>query len=206
MIKRILGYKPLFLLLAISLLGTGCVERSAPEVTYYSLLTSEQLGSAQPVGAYPDLSLGIGPVTIPDSLKRSQVATRQEGNQYTFSEFHRWAGVLENDFSAVLGDNLGDLLGVSKVASFPWMPHFKPSHRVVVEVLRFDGSLDSEAVLSARWAVADAEGKASLAMVKSVYQRPLERADYAALVKAQSELLADLSREIATEISRLAAQ
>jgi uncharacterized lipoprotein YmbA len=191
------------LLLCCVLLLTGCIGRKSPEVTYYSLLTMEQLGEVQAIASHPELRLGVGPITIPDSLKRSQIATRQHGNQYGFDEFNRWAGVLEKDLTSVLGDNLGDLLGVEKVGYFPWMHYFKPTYRVVIDVVRLDGALDGEAVLSARWAVADADGKEFLAGGKSDYRQPLQGTDYAALVKAESLLVAELSNKVAGEINDL---
>lgn len=191
------------LMLLCLLVLSGCLSRSSPTVTYYSLLTMEQLGRAPAISSFPDVNLGIGPITIPDSLKRSQVATRQHGNQYEFDEFNRWAGVLEKDLTAVLGDNLGQLLGINKVGFFPWMPHFKPTYRVLVDVVRLDGDLDGEAVLIARWAVADADGKEYLAGGKSDYRQPLENASFAALIKAESQLVAELSKEIAGEMVAL---
>ncbi len=190
-------------LFVVILILSGCLGRSSPTVTYYSLLNMEQLGDVQSVASLPEIKLGIGPVTIPDSLKRSQVATRQHGNQYAFDEFNRWAGILEKDITSVMGDNLGQLLGVEKVGFFPWMHHFKPTYRVIVEVLRLDGAIDGEAVLSARWVVADTDGKDYLAGKKSVYRQPLGDASYAALIKAESQLVAKLSQEIALEIAAL---
>ena len=191
------------LLLCCVLLVTGCIGRKSPEVTYYSLLTMEQMGEVQPVSSHPEIKLGIGPITIPDSLKRSQVSTRVQGNQYAFDEFNRWAGVLEKDITAVVGDNLGVLLGVEKIGFFPWMHYFTPSYRVVIDFQRLDGSLDGDAVLGARWAVADAEGKEFLAGDKIVLRQPLQEASYAALVKAESLLVAELSKTIAGEINGL---
>jgi uncharacterized lipoprotein YmbA len=192
-----------WIVLFVVLLLSGCIGRSAPEVTYYSLLTMEQLGEVQAIAAYPDIKLGIGPVSIPDSLKRSQVATRQEGNRYAFNEFHRWAGVLEKDLTSVLGDNLGELLGVEKIGFFPWLHHFKPTYRVMVDVIAFDGNLNGDAVLSVRWAIADAEGKAYLAGGKNVFQQSLGSPDFAGLVKAESQLVAELSQTIAAEVKQL---
>jgi uncharacterized lipoprotein YmbA len=194
------------LLLCCVLLVTGCIGRKSPEVTYYSILTMEQLGEVQTIASHPEVRLGIGPITIPDSLKRSQVATRLHGNQYKFDEFNRWAGVLEKDVTSVMGDNLGILLGVEKMGFFPWMHHFNPTYRVMVDIQRLDGALDGEAVLSVRWAVADTEGKEFLAGGKDDFRQPLEEATYAALIKAESQLVAELSKKIAGEIDKLAAQ
>lgn len=186
------------------LLLAGCISRSAPTVSYYSLLTMEQLQDTEVLASLPEVKLGVGPVSIPDSLKRSQIATRQQGNQYEFAEFNRWAGVLEKDIASVLGDNLGQLLGIEKVGFFPWLHHFKPTYRVIIDIIRFDGAIDGEAVLSARWAIADSDGKDYLAGKKSEYRQPLEDASYTALIKAESQLIAALSREIASEIAALA--
>jgi len=190
-------------LFIVVLLLAGCLGRSSPKVTYYSLLTKNQLGDVQSVASLPDVKLGIGPITIPDSLKRSQVATRQHGNQYEFAEFHRWAGVLERDLTAVIGDNLGHLLGVERIGVFPWMAYFEPSYRVIIDITRLDGAIDGEAVLSARWAVTNTDGKEVLINKKSDYNQPLEDASYASLIKAESKLVAKLSKDIAEEIIAL---
>jgi len=191
------------LLFSIILVFSGCVGRSSPQVSYFSLLTIEQLGNAQAVGSHPETKLGINPVTIPESLKRSQIATRQHGNQFEFSEFNRWAGVLERDIAAVVGDNLGLLLGIEKVDYFPWMLHFEPDYRVEIDIQRLDGTLGREALLNVRWAIADATGKEFLAGGRNVFRQPLESSSYAALVKAESILVAELSKKIAGEMNRL---
>ncbi len=188
---------------AVIFLLSGCIGRSAPKVTYFSLLTAEQLKAEQPIASLPEIKLGIGPVTIPNSLKRSQVATRQLGNQYGFSEFNRWAGILEKDLTYVMGENLGHLLGVDKIGYFPWLHHFQPTYRVMLDVIKLDGSLDGDAVFNVHWVVADATGNAFLAGGKGVYRQPLEAKTYPALVKAESQLVAQLSHEIATAIAAL---
>lgn len=203
MIRYVLRLLSGCLLLSTFLVLFGCVGRSAPQVNYFSLLTIEQLGEAQVIAVHPEVKLGINPVIIPESLKRSQIATRRHGNQFEFSEFNRWAGVLERDFAAVVGDNLGVLLGMEKIDYFPWMRHFSPNYRVEIDIQRLDGALDGEAVLSARWAVADGTGKEFLAGGRNVFRQPLESSSYAALVKAESLLVAELSRKLAGEIDRL---
>lgn len=194
-------------LLSVCVFFGGCIGSQSPSVTYYSLLTMEQLGDPVSVtDPAADLRIGIGPITIPDALKRDQLVTRDSRNVYQFDEFHRWAGVLEKDIAIVLGNNLEDLLGAEEIAFFPWMQYFKPTHRVVIDFIRFDGVLAREATLEARWAVADAEGQVTLARGKSVNRQTIEAGDYAGLLQAESQLLADLSREIAKAIDDLQKQ
>lgn len=193
-------YMFLILLFTCVLLIAGCFGRSAPAVTYYSLLTMEQLGEESPLYSLPEIKLGVGPVTIPDSLKRSQIVTRKHGNQYSFDEFHRWAGILEKDLNTVLGDNLSLLLGVEMVDTFPWRPYFHPTFQIVVDVSRLDGDLDDEAVLKASWMVSDVKGQTQLFTGKSVHRQKLDDSSYTALIRAESQLVAALSKDIAAEL------
>ena len=191
------------LLLCCIVLLTSCIKHSSPEVVYYSLLTMEQLEEVQPISSHPEINLGIGPITIPDRLKRSQIATRQHDNQYAFDEFNRWAGVLEKNLTEVIGDNLGVLLGVEKIGFFPWMNHFKPTYRVVIDIQRLNGSLAGEAELSAHWAVADADGRELIAGGKISSRESFQESGFPALIRAESLLIADLSKKIAIEINGL---
>jgi uncharacterized lipoprotein YmbA len=163
----------------------------------------EQMGETVATTTSSDLRIGIGPITIPDTLKRAQIVTRDEQNIYRFDEFNRWAGVMEKDIAYVMGDNLGDLLGVEKIAFFPWMHHFSPTHRIIIDIIQFDGELTGEAILSVRWSIADAEGKTSLAGGKSVYRQPVEGGNFTGLVKAESQLLAELCKDLAEEFKKI---
>jgi uncharacterized lipoprotein YmbA len=194
-----------FALLSVCALVSACLGKKVSEVNYYSLLSMQQMGVAAETAAGPDLSIGIGPISVPEVLKRSQLVTRDARNLYRFDEYHRWAGSIEQDIAYVLGDNLGYLLGQEKIAFFPWMQNFKPTHRVVIEIIEFDGQLGGEAILNVRWAIADPAGEIDLIREQSVYRQPVDGDDYAGLVRAQSQLIAMLSREIAAALETLAA-
>jgi hypothetical protein len=128
------------------------------------------------------------------------LAVRDNKNVYHFDDYQRWVGSLEKDIASVLGDNLGELLGTDQVALFPWLFHFKPTNRLIIEINQFDGELSGDAVLIARWAITDQEGTTSLVSGRSIYRQPVEGGDYAGLVRAESLLLADFSREMARAI------
>jgi len=187
-------------LLLPALLFAGCISRNAPEVAYYSLQSIEQLGPDRAGQPGQNIVLGIGPVTLPASLKRSQIVTREADNRYQFSDLHRWAGLLEEDLARTIGENLAFLLDLETVVYHPWGRVHRPDRRLLVEVLRFDGSRQGEAVLSVRWTLTGGEGTQPLAGGKSVYRQPVAGGGYAGLVRTESLLLAALSREIAEAI------
>ena len=202
--KRICPSISLLCVFSLALLMAGCGGKS-PSVSYYSLTSLDQASLGTEAMNMSDVSLGIGPVTVPEYLKKAQIATRLgDGNRYQFDEFHRWAGIIEKDIASAIGNNMGSLLDSDRIAFFPWMHYFKPQYRVVIEIIQFDSDLNNDAVLSSRWSVADGSGENILASGKSDFRRTLENPSYDALVDAERLLLADLSREIAQEIGRLA--
>ena len=66
-------------------------------------------------------------------------------------------------------------------------------------MIRLHGDLGGRASLSARWTVRDKNGKA-LAMKRSNLSRPVAADDYPAFVAAASDMVAELSRQIAAAI------
>jgi len=109
---------------------------------------------------------------------------------------------LAENLAHIVGNNLGMLLGVQNIDYFPWLPYFAPTFRVVIDVQRLDGTLGGEAVLEARWSVTSADGKTQLMGDRSVFRRQTTEPGYAGLVRAESQLVADLSREIAAAVAR----
>ena len=202
MCRLISGMGGLLLILTL----VGCLGGQSPSVDYYGLASLEQIDSDAAASNRLNIALGVGPVTVPYYLKKSQIATRLEGNRYRFDEFHRWAGVIEKDLSSVIGNNLGLLLGTDEVMFFPWMHYFKPDYRVVIEIIQFDSALNGDAVLSTRWAIIDGAGVTTLSSGKSDYRHALDSPSYEALINAESLLLATFTRELAGELRALTTQ
>jgi len=196
---------PLRFVLAMTMVTavvSGCFSRSAPEMNYFSLFSMEQMAEVHALANHPETHLGIGPVTTSDILNRPQIVIRNRGNQFVFDDYNRWAGELAENLALVVGNNLGMLLGTQNIDYFPWLPYFVPTYRVVIDLQRLDGTLGGEAVLEVRWSVTSADGKTQLAGDRSVFRRPTTEPGYAGLVRTESQLVADLSREIAAEIDR----
>ena len=79
---------------------------------------------------------------------------------------------------------------------FPWQSNDAPDYQVKIEVLQFEGNSNQEGWLMARWTVID-RNKKILVGQRSQLSRRAGSLSTEDLVKALSETLGDLSREIA---------
>ena len=87
----------------------------------------------------PDLGLVVGPIELPRYLDRDEIVTRDAAHAIVPWDEHRWGGSLRSDVLRVLGDDLGTLLGTTRVAVYPVEAHFPVSYRVLLDVLEFEG-------------------------------------------------------------------
>ncbi|MBW2217673.1 MAG: membrane integrity-associated transporter subunit PqiC, partial [Deltaproteobacteria bacterium] len=94
-----------------------------------------------------DVSVGVGPINIPDYLDRQQIVTSSNQNEIKMSEFDRWAGSLEDSFARVLSENLSVLLSTDRVFLFPWRGIITVDYHIGVDVIQFDGELGGNASL-----------------------------------------------------------
>jgi uncharacterized protein len=146
-------------------------------------------------GIKADFSVGIGPIELPGYLDRQQIATRTSTNRLSYSETDRWAAPLAESFSRVLEQNISHLLNPAQLIQFPWQSNDAPDYQVKIEVLQFEGNSNQEAWLTARWTVID-RFKKILVDQRSQLNRRAGSLSTEDLVKALSETLGDLSREI----------
>jgi uncharacterized lipoprotein YmbA len=178
----------------LAILGGGC---SSPPSRFYTL-------SAAPGPAAPssDLSVAVGPVTVPASVDRPQIVVTTGPNQVRLDEFNRWASPLSNDIARVVAENLVTMLGTPRVTTFPQTLAAGADYRAVIEVQRFDSTLGSAAALDAVWTVTRArDGKSHTG--RTTVNEPATAQDYDALAAAHSRALARLSREVADTVQAL---
>jgi len=147
-----------------------------------------------------DVSISIGPISIPDYLDRQQIVTVRNGNEIQMAEFDRWAGSLKDSFSRVLSENLSNLLSTDRVFLLPAHRLIPIDYHIGVEVIQFDGELGGNAFLVARWGIFGGKDKKMLVTKKSSFTEPTGARGYEALVAAQSRTIGDLSREMAAAI------
>lgn len=149
------------------------------------------------------LSIGVGPVQLPQYVNRPQIVTRISRNEFEVAEFARWGEPLKENFSRVLAENISVLLSTDRVLVYPWNKTAPIDYQVVVNVTRFDGAVGGDVSMRARWALIEADGKKVLLRRNSSLSARADAKTYEALVSAQSRMLADLSSEITEEIKVL---
>jgi uncharacterized protein len=195
---------PHALLSVVLLVLSGCAK--TPPTRFYVLpaLTGAETAALSSV-VKPDLTIGVGPVTLPPYLDRPQIVTRASLTKLELGEFDQWAAPLQDTFARVLAENLSLLLGTDRVLLHPWPRTTDVNYQVTVDVIRFDGGVGGEVVLAVRWSLIGADGK-ELTMRKTRFQAPANPQDYEATVTAMSRILEDLSRDIAATLQTTAHQ
>ena len=169
---------------AATLAQLGCA-RTDP-ARFYLLAPVAPVGAATAAGS----PLGLRVSSLPDYLRRPELATRRSPHEVEYDSFSRWAEPLEESVPAVLAANLARVRGVPRVPLYPWTTGAPPERVANVRIVRFDASPEGAVVLEAdvgiggEWRVESVAEQASSARAEAV-------------VAAQSAALAELARRIA---------
>ena len=184
------------------LLLSGCA--SGPPTRYYTLNAipgSEKMDSS---GSQTCVSLGIGPVKVPDYLDQAGIVTDLNANEYLVGEFSKWSEPLGMNISRILAKNLTSLVCTKIVSTFPWAGTLSLDYRIIVDVIRMDGVLGENATLDASWMIYDGADRKKLLLAKMThYKETFGGKGYEPYVAAQSRNVAALSRDIAEAIKAL---
>lgn len=174
---------------------TGCA--STPASRYYTLSAATE--SAAPSS---DLSVVVGPVSVPDEVDRPQFVVSTGPNQMRVDEFNLWASPLQDNIARVIVRNLVGLLGTPRVALFPQTLSTDAEYRVAVEVQRFDSAPGVAATLEAAWTVRrPQDGKTE--MGRTTVREAVQENSYEALAAAHSRAMTRLSQDIADAVQAL---
>ena len=181
----------------VVILAAGC--GSTPSSRFYTLSATPAPGAGTP----SDLSLAVGPVTIPAVIDRPQIVVSAGPNQVRLDEFNRWASPLQSNISRVVADNLAAILGTPRVSLFPQTMSAAADYRVAILVQSFDSAPGEAATLDAVWTVSRAkDGKSQTG--RTAVREAAPQGGFDGLAAAHSRALARLSRDIADAIQALA--
>ena len=191
-------------LCGVALLGAERLPGEYPPTQFYLVPPLTGADTAPPASAgQRDLTLGVGPVTVPPYLDRPQIVTRTSRAKLALADFDQWAAPLADTIARVLAENLSLLIPTERVVLHPWSRTIDPDYQVTVEVLQFERGPGGQVVLAARWSLLDRDGK-ELVLRTSRLSQAASGADYEATVTAMGRTLEALAQDIATTLRSLA--
>ena len=184
------------LLLGAVLSLTGCMGH-APVALY-------QLDGGQP--QVPTNKAGevllLGPLSVADYLQRGQLLQRQVDGSLSLASQAQWAGSLQADVEQLLLRQLAWRLQTPNILLAPAGPGLVAPLQVQVSITRLDSGPEQPAVLHAQWRLLDKSGQ-----LRGSHLLQLEQAHQGSLasqVQAQSQLLQQLSEQLAAAVTALA--
>jgi len=186
--------------LAAVLSCPSCSFLSPPDdpTRFAVLATVDDLPDAPPMGsAASGLTLGVGPIELPEYLQRMEIQTRTEGTRLLPSPTDRWGEPLDRGVERVLTTDLARALGAERVVVHPWYATERPDVQVRIAFTRFEREAPGQVVLHARWSIRRLGSDAPAVERETNLRRPVAQTDGASTALALSQALVDLSREIA---------
>ena len=164
------------------------------------------LSSSVPVPATETfvVSVGLGPILLPDYLNRPELVERMGPNQLRAHDFDLWGERLDVSFRNVLADDLASLVPGLAVVPFPWKGASAVDYRVSVLVSRFEFDVPSNAVvLIAGWGLAGSAGPDRIAAKGRTIRVPVEGNDIAAITAGMSRAVGELAQAMAEDLRDL---
>jgi uncharacterized lipoprotein YmbA len=180
---------------ALIILTPGC--GATPASRFYTLSAA-----AAPAAPSSNLSVAVGPVSVPAMVDRPQIVVATGPNQVRVEEFDRWAAPLQSGIARVVAENLVAMLGTPRVMLSSQILGADADYRAVIEVQSFDSAPGEAAVLNAVWTVRRVrDGKAETG--RTTAREAVQEKSYDALAAAHSRALTRLSRDIADAVRAL---
>ncbi len=175
----------------VGVLAFGSVGCSiAPPATFYQL----QQSTTETASRDNNITVLLGPLRVADYLQRENVLQREADGSLSLSQQARWAGSLQDDIGQLLLRQVSAQLGSSRIALYPDRVGIEAQAQVVLSISRLDSGVQQPAVLEAQWRLLDAKG--SLRNSRVLRFEEAHNGEVADQVRAQSELLGQLSKQL----------
>jgi uncharacterized lipoprotein YmbA len=180
---------------ALTALTVGC--GTTPPSRFYTLSAT-----TAPAATSSNLSVAVGPVSVPAVVDRPQIVVTTGPNQVGLDDFNRWASPLQNNISRVVADNLVALLGTPRVTLVPQTLSADADYRAAIEVQSFESAPGEAAKLDAVWTVRRMkDGKTETG--RTTAREVVQEKGYDVLAAAHSRAVARLSQDIADAVRAL---
>lgn len=173
----------------------GCSR--SPRVTYYTLESGAPVESNAAATAGPVVV--VGPVTIPEVVDRPQFVVRVGANRVDILESRRWAEPLRSELPRLIADNLGRMLGSSRVSSYVQHTGDDADFRVLVDFQRFETVPEEGVTVDAVWSLHRGVGGVPVTGRTQV-REPVGIGGYDAVVAAYGRAVRAVSADLAQAI------
>ena len=181
----------------LTLLLMACIGGVSTPTKFYSLNKNYKLNNTNSTLLLSrPISVGVGPISLPDSLNRPQIVTYSGGNQLVVAEFHHWAGDLKNNVTNVLKGHLMQGLRSNKVFSYPWPRNENPEFIVRIDIMDFSGSLGGKVKFNGTWTLNHNENNSASEVYAFSFTKKLNDNSYTTLVESMSAQIELLSVQI----------
>lgn len=184
----------LLLPLALLLLS-ACASRPA---THYYTLAVPLTTNGQTI-QLPDLSLGIGPVSLPPMLDQQGIVTQPDTTAVTVSSYHLWAAELPDLISHLVADQLTDSSKQTAIQPFPWSTRTRPDYTLRLDIERFSGPLNGVVQLNLKWTLYADQGQRQIAQKRYQAERQ-SPGGYPGYVNTLNDLLLQFADALALEL------
>jgi uncharacterized lipoprotein YmbA len=181
------------------LILAGC--GSSPAVHYYALESMDNYVAHDDEGSPV---LAVGAFRMPEYLNRSQMVTRGSGAEIIVDDVNRWAEPLDDAIHRVLASNLDVLLESLVVIAYPSAAVAYSDYRLIGRIDRFISDPDGMVELRVQWGIADSGGTVQLSSRRASFESQAAKpGDPGSIAEAMSDVLAQYSRAIATEVESI---
>jgi uncharacterized lipoprotein YmbA len=174
---------------------SGCsILKPAKSTAHYYVLTP--IAATQ--GGAGAVAVGLGQVKLPPYLFNTSIAVRKGTNEVEYLDTAIWAERLEAGFQRVLAADLAAVLPTDQVRLSAWRSQ-DVAAEVYVTIEQFDVDASGRGSLIASWRILSPGGEKVLKAGGSRLSRqgPTMDAGASGAVATLSELIADLSRQLA---------
>lgn len=192
----------LALALAAQAPACGLLAPRTDSAQYAVLASVDELSPAGSAPVSTAARVGLGPVTLPEYVLRSQIVSRVAGTRIVVSDTERWAEPLDRAIVRVLAIDLERTTGAGRIVHHPWYERDRPDVQIEIAFARCERDESGRVVVAARWSVRDFRGGAPPIERESRIERATAGPEGASTALALSEALAEMCREIASAVAK----
>jgi len=202
---RALHHPPIIALAVVAVFCACAALPPQPERTRFVMLTPVASESSSKEGAgsrsnLPPLTVGLGPVQLPQYLDRPELVIRTSPNSIDLSDSYRWAEPLAESFRRVLAGDLTALLATSNIVQYPWESGTRLDYTIRLQVQRLDADLNDTAELAVEWELRARKREQVLTTRESQLDHTANWQKGDAVAAALSDDIAELGHQIASAI------